>query len=92
MQSLVKAGMNYIYPQDKTLSERCGDYVKKNPGTVAKGAAASVVAWYTVPIVIAGVGWLPYIGAVYYIYNNTRIVQDTYSWYKWGMSWFVKEE
>jgi hypothetical protein len=88
MDNLVKAAKDCMYPpEEKTFTEQCGDYIKGNPGTVAKGTAVGVVAWFTVPVIIASVAWLPYLGAGYYIYNNTRVAQQTYSWYEWGKSW-----
>ncbi len=87
MDDLVKAAKDYMYaPEEKTFTKQCGDYIKENPSTVAKGAAVATVAWFTVPVIVAGVTWLPYLGAGYYIYNNTCVAQRTYSWYEWGKS------
>jgi len=70
-------------PKEKTLTERCGEYIKENPTTVAKGAVVGIAAWYTVPVIVTGIAWLPVIGAGYLVYSNARTTQQTYSWYKW---------
>ena len=85
MDDFAKTALNWVSPpKEKTVVQQCEEYIRENPGTVVKGAAIGVATWFTVPIVIAGVSWLPYIGAGYYLYNYTQTVQRGYSWYKWG--------
>ena len=56
MDDLVKAAKDYMYaPEEKTFTKQCGDYIKENPSTVAKGAAVATVAWFTVPVIVAEV-------------------------------------
>ena len=89
MDDLAKAALEFVSPpKEKTIVEQCEEYIRENPSAVAKGAVVGVVAWYTVPVIVAGVTLLPYIGAGYYIYTTysgpTQLAQQTYSWCRWG--------
>nr|QBK87721.1 MAG: hypothetical protein LCMAC202_00570 [Marseillevirus LCMAC202] len=86
MDNLIQKTKYYITPRKKTIPEQCTQYIKENPTTVAKGVVGGVAAWYVIPIAFGMIGWLPYIGATYYVYHNTS-VDDSYSWYQWGKSW-----
>jgi hypothetical protein len=66
MDEIIKV---FASPPPKTLGEQCVDYVVQNPGTVAKGAAAGVVLWYGMPVIIGTVTILPWVGAGWYLYN-----------------------
>ncbi len=86
METLLQSVNTYMKPPEKTIPEKCQDYIQENPGTVAKGAVAVGVVLYTAPLVISLIGWLPYIGVGYYIYKNTRVARQTYSGYEWAKS------
>ncbi len=86
MDDLIQAAQ-YFRPQEKSITEQCTGFIKENPTTVAKGLTVGVAAWYVVPIVFGMIGWLPYIGASYYVYQNTRASQSSYSWYQRAKSW-----
>lgn len=69
--------LSEIIPKDKIIK-----YVNDNPQVVLKGTALGIISWYTIPIVVTISGWLPFIGASYYLYNNLSKVNN----YK--KSWF----
>ena len=86
MDNLTQIAKNYITPRKKTLAEECSDYIKKHPTTVAKGIAGSVAVWYIVPVAFGILGWLPYAGVSYYVYQNTSVAKN---WYQWGRNWVI---
>ena len=88
MEEIHKTIKNYITPPpEKTVIETCTDYVKSHPKTVVAGAAVGIIGWCTIPIICSIVGWVPYIGAGYYIYNTSQTAQKTKSWYDWSKKW-----
>ena len=88
MDNIANSVREYIYPQELTFSERLLEYTKNNPSTVAAGTAVGLVGWYTIPVVLATVTWIPYLGAGYYLYQQSQTATETISWYQWGKSWF----
>lgn len=65
------------------MGERCRDYIRDHPTSVVKGAVVGVTAYYTIPLMLGGLLWLPYFGAGYYFYRNTKTVETGFSWARW---------
>jgi hypothetical protein len=73
MAQMIKTMQEYVSPPPKTLTEKCVEYVKENPTATAKGVATGVVGWYIIPIAVGIVGWLPCIGAGYYLWRSKKL-------------------
>ena len=81
MDTIFKKFNEVINLPKNNVIDDCKEYIKENPSTVVKGAAIGATTLYSVPIILSTIAWLPYIGAGYYIYNNTVLAHKAYSIY-----------
>jgi len=75
---------NILYPKQKTGMEQIQEYIASNPAAVGKGIALGVGTWYYLPLVVAVIGWVPYIGLGVCVYKYTTAAGKTYTWYSWA--------
>ena len=96
MDHIIQTAKEYILlEKQQGVAEKCTNYIKEHPDKVAKGAIVGLVAYYTIPVALGVISWLPYVGVGVYLYrkgykvsSDLSTVQKATVWYQWGKSWF----
>ena len=88
METIDRLSKKYLFTPEKTVPQKCTEYLTNNPTQVANGVVIGMVGWYTLPIVYSIVSWVPYIGIGYYTYhhasNSVQVIGALNKGYKWS--------
>jgi hypothetical protein len=63
-----------------------------SPMTLVKGVPVAILGYYTIPVLIAGWLWLPWIWVAYEVYTTTEIIGRTYRCIRTTAGYIFKEE
>ena len=89
MENIIKSVKEYIVPPpEKTLTQKCTEFISNHPEIIYKGVPIAIVGWYAMPVIILGIQLAPWLYVGYHVQQNGIIAHKVYQAYNYSKSFF----
>jgi hypothetical protein len=79
--------INYFNPEpEKTITQKCTEYISSHPEIIYKGVPLLVVGWYAFPVIMVGVQLAPWLYIGYNVQKNTILAKKAFDFYNYTKS------